>query len=447
MRIVWHCQDRAGAAMAGPAIRAVQLAARLAAAHEVTLVCPGAAELAAVPFATAETTEGASIARHLAGADALVTQGFGFPARDLRALPPGAPLVLDLYNPVQLELLARFGPAPSAGDRLLLAFVRRRLLALLRRAEVVLCASERQRAFWLGWLGAAGRLNPRQLDGDADARRLLLQVPFGLEADGAPAPGGALVRACVGEDEQAILWWGGLWDWLDPGTAIRAVELLRREGKRVGLVLPAANRPGAAAMAASGRAEEEARARGLWGRGRGVCALPAWVPYAERRAILDGAAVAVSCHVPSLEAELAFRTRLLDCLWAGLPVVATEGDELSARAARDGWGRTVPPGDAAALAGALAALLAPEANARARAAAHAARPAASWDRSAEPLLRWLAAPRSSASSGGGRARRGASSRLGALAGGELDGAALGEVALAGVEKVLRRVRRLAKLAR
>lgn len=400
MRVVWHCEDRAGPAMAGPAIRAVELAARLARTHEVTLACPGATALPDALRAPPGGGRALRLAEHAGGsltalaadADVLVTQGFGFPGGDLARLPPGLRLVLDLYDPVQLELLSRAGGRPTPEQLLHLAAVRWRLLALLARADHVLCASERQRAFWLGWLGAAGRLSPGALGHDPEARALLAVVPFGVP--GAPPAGddGAAARllARASRGEPALLWWGGLWDWMDPITAVRAVKRLRAAGLRATLVLPAGNRPGAAPMAMDARAEQEARLLGLWGDGVGR--LPAWLPYAERGALLGAAAAAVSCHRPSLEADLAFRTRLLDCLWAGLPFAATAGDELSERADREGWGRAVPPGDADALAHALAELLRPEARAAMRASAAARAPAHSWDAAAARLAALLEQP-------------------------------------------------------
>ncbi len=377
--------------MAGPAIRAVELAGRLARSHDVLLVCPGATAVpegdrarGGRPFAVAEHSAGESLLHHLTGADAFVTQGFGFARQDLLRLPARLRLVLDLYDPVQLELLARVHEEETAEARLHLAFVRRRLLALVARADHVLCASERQRALWLGWLGAAGRLTPRALRADPEARSLLALVPFGIPTGPPCETPGALP---VAEGDAAVLWWGGLWDWMDPLTAIRAVARLRATGVRAALVLPAGNRPLAAPMAASVSAEAEARALGLWGSG--VVRLPAWVPYGERGGLLRAAAVAVSCHRPSLEAALAFRTRLLDCVWSGLPVVATEGDELSERAAREGWARTVPTGDSDALAAALREVLDPERNARARAAASASAGPYSWDAAVAPLCALL----------------------------------------------------------
>jgi glycosyltransferase involved in cell wall biosynthesis len=408
MKVVWHCEDRAGPSMAGPAIRAATLAARLAARHDVLLLCPGATalperlRLARGPgsegrgLQVAELEPGRSLFKHLEGADALVTQGFGFAPSDLARLPEGLRFVLDLYDPVLLELLQRAGADPGAGERLHLAAVRLRLLWMLGRADHVLCASPAQRLFWLGWLGAAGRLLPSLHEADPQAGRLLSLVPFGIEppAEGGrpaadPAAAAALLRE-VAPGDLPLLWWGGLWDWMDPACALRAVARLRSQGARVSLVLPASHPAGGVSHDAGAKAEAEARHLGLWGSG--VSRLPAWVPFEERGALLRAAWAAVTCHRPSLESDLAFRTRLLDCVWAGLPVACSSGDALSARGAEEGWAKVAPPGDDEALAARLALLLDPAAHGQASAAALKAAPAYGWDRSARVLLDLLEGP-------------------------------------------------------
>ena len=52
------------------------------------------------------------------------------------------------------------------------------------------------------------------------------------------------------------------------------------------------------------------------------------MPYERARRYLLEADVGVSAHFDDLETRFAFRTRLLDCFWAGLPVVTTRGDSL-----------------------------------------------------------------------------------------------------------------------
>src|SRR5947209_688445 len=97
--------------------------------------------------------------------------------------------------------------------------------------------------------------------------------------------------------------------------------------------------------------------------------------------------LAVLTHRPLLEAQLSWRTRSLDCLWGGLPLVVTAGDEVGEIAASAGAARCVPPEDPAALAAVLNELLA-DPGRRIDMAGAARRLAVerwSWDRVTEPL--------------------------------------------------------------
>jgi glycosyltransferase involved in cell wall biosynthesis len=381
VRIAFHCEDVIGARMAGPGIRAVELSRRLAARHEVTLVAPGAEDLSREPFGTSRDLGAA-----LKDADVFIAQGFGFPMPLLFRF--SGRLVLDLYDPVQLEHLARLGAQPTAEQIVQAGYVRRRLRYLIRRADHVLCASKPQRAHWLGWMGACGRLTPQAIAQDPEASRLIAVVPFGLP-EAPPRKNGSPLRGAIGAspDDRIALWAGGLWDWMDPALAVRATALARERVRNLRLALLAGERPGNSAPKMH-KAGDEARAAA----GPGVHFIDTWVPYEDRGAWLLEADVAVSAHKPSLEAELSFRTRLLDCLWAALPAACTSGDVLASEGEQQGWARTAPPGDVDGLANAIVALCDPPANARARAAAHAAAKERTWQRSADTVLALLEEP-------------------------------------------------------
>jgi glycosyltransferase involved in cell wall biosynthesis len=280
------------------------------------------------------------------------------------------------------------GPQPTAEEIVQVGYVRRRLRYLIRRADHVLCASRLQRAHWLGWMGACGRLSPQALAGDPEAARLLAVVPFGLP-ERPPRRAGSPLRSAIGAspEDRIAFWAGGLWDWMDPALAVRATALARQRVPGLKLALLAGERPGTAAPRMRASAEE-ARAES----GPGVHFVESWVPYEDRGAWLLDADVAVSAHKPSLEAELAFRTRLLDCLWAALPAACTSGDVLATEGEQQGWARTAPAGDAHELANAMVALCDPGANEKARAAARAASSERTWQRSADTVLALLDRP-------------------------------------------------------
>jgi hypothetical protein len=97
----------------------------------------------------------------------------------------------------------------------------------------------------------------------------------------------------------------------------------------------------------------------------------------------------VSIASPGLESDLAYRTRLLDAAWGGVPSVAVAGGPLAAELEAAGAARQAPR-DAEVLGGEIVSLLA---DARRRAAASAAArsfaASRSWTVVVEPLARWL----------------------------------------------------------
>ena len=186
-----------------------------------------------------------------------------------------------------------------------------------------------------------------------------------------------------------MLWNGGIWNWLDAPTAVRAITELAQRRPGVRLVFM-----GAAAREAGDSATERARktAAELDPSGTVVHFNSDWVPYEERATWLAQADCAISTHTAHLESRFAFRTRALDCFWAGVPIVCSLGDTLADRVEREGLGEVAAPGDASALAAALEQVLD-----RGRAAyAPALRAAAAdyaWPRVAQPLIHWTTSDR------------------------------------------------------
>ena len=67
--------------------------------------------------------------------------------------------------------------------------------------------------------------------------------------------------------------------------------------------------------------------------------------------------MALTLHFDTVETRLAFRSRVLEYIWAGLPIVATAGDATSDLVAAHGLGVVVPVGDVEAVAAAIDRLL------------------------------------------------------------------------------------------
>jgi Glycosyl transferases group 1 len=119
-----------------------------------------------------------------------------------------------------------------------------------------------------------------------------------------------------------------------------------------------------------------------------------WVEYSERQNFLLEATLGVSTHFESLETRFSFRTRALDYLWAGLPIVATEGDSFGELIEEEHLGLTVPPEDPQALEDAILRLLSDREMAEAcRARVAEVRKAFRWSVVLEPLAGFCREPR------------------------------------------------------
>ena len=181
-----------------------------------------------------------------------------------------------------------------------------------------------------------------------------------------------------------------MYNWLDPISLLRAVDRLSRRIPELRLVFLGMRHPNPAvpAMRVAAQLQELSRKLGL--TGRHVFFNAGWAPYDQRADFLLDADVAVSTHLDHIETRYSFRSRVLDYLWAGRPMVLTAGDVLAEEVAEAGLGITVPAEDDEALEEALAAVIAhppPQELFAPVVQRH------TWARAAAPLLQFCRNPR------------------------------------------------------
>ncbi|NTW38264.1 MAG: glycosyltransferase [Cellulomonadaceae bacterium] len=343
--------------MAGPAIRAWEIARALAPEHEVRLVSTAGARRTSPDFAV-EYAAGSGLREPTGWADVIIFQGFLLETA-LWVKPSSKVIVADVYDPMHLEQLEQARELGDVGRRHAVEVTTHALNEQLRRADFLLCASDKQRDFWLGQLAGQGRVNPATYDEDADLSNLLAVVPFGIE-DAPPVQRRHAIKGAIpgiGPDDKVILWGGGIYNWFDPLTLVRAVDRLKDRHPEVRLFFLGLKHPnpGVPDMQVAWETQELARELGL--TGRHVFFNEGWVPYEERADYLLDADVGVSTHFQHVETEFSFRTRILDYLWASLPIVATDGDTFGRLIRERGLGRAVPAKDVEALEAALEAML------------------------------------------------------------------------------------------
>ncbi|NJL06470.1 MAG: glycosyltransferase family 4 protein, partial [Chloroflexaceae bacterium] len=352
--------DVIGTRMAGTGIRYWEMAHALAATQPVVLLAPQPPDLTGLALPPMLTCghytwgDVGSLAPYLAAATVVVANGMLLlPFPTLAQI--SQPLALDLYDPIALENLELFRHAApeqriqqAEQDRLLLQ-------QQLATGDFLMCATERQRDLYMGALLAGGQITPTLTDADPTLRHVLDVVPFGVAATPPTQHRHALrgTHPAIPTDAVIVLWTGGLWDWLDPLTLIRAMPSVLAACPQVRLVFLAGAHPGTVQpMQMPQRAEQLAAELGLLDQQ--VIFYREWIPYAERADALLDADIAVSLHHNHLETTYAaVRSRFLDHLWAGLPSVVSEGDAAAALVQTHKLGYTVAANDGAGVAHAL----------------------------------------------------------------------------------------------
>ncbi len=302
-------------------------------------------------------------------------------------------LIVDFYAPWILEKLEHARVDPEVGEpnrKDDVAILNR----LLRLGDAFMCASERQRDFWLGALAAAGRLDLAHAQADPALRSLIEVVPFGLPSvQPEMSDRGPRERISgVGPDAKLVLWNGGLWNWLDPFTAIRSMVRVVEHEPRARLVFMGVRSPVAdvARMRVVEDAHKLADDLGLLDR---YVFFNDWVPYDQRQNWLLQADLGLSLHLESLESRFAYRTRFLDNIWCRLPLVATSGDVLADVVERESIGITVPAGDVDAVARAILDALTPMKQAIFRQQLADLAQRHTWEVVAQPLASVVSQPR------------------------------------------------------
>ncbi len=255
-------------------------------------------------------------------------------------------IIVDQYDPVIFEFLEK--KAVSEYQRvkrqIMLILWRLRQKLLLRFGKEFLVANDKQKDLLIGQLcisGHAHKLNNIRI------------LPFGLP-DESPVKKKRVLRGDKIKDTDFLLvWGGGIWDWFDPYTLLNALAKIKATRDDIKAYFPGINPPSPDSKKMSVVEFFLKEAKRLELLDSSVFVNNEWTPYEERADYLLEADAGVSLHNDSMETRFSFRTRILDYLWAGLPVIASEGDSWADIIEKRNLGIAVPCGNSDELARAI----------------------------------------------------------------------------------------------
>lgn len=292
--------------------------------------------------------------------DALVLQHWGL-ARHLPATIP--PLAIDLAGPHLLERQLWGSKDPGAD--------RREKLAALRRADFTVCSGDFQRRYFLPFLLEAG-FDPRG--------ELAPVIPFSVSPD---------IPKGTGRDPQRLLHVGYFLPWQDPSAALSTtLDVIEKRGEGTLVIVggphPAGDVSGGRYGELVARLKENPHVQ-----------MHGVMPFDRLLPLLLGCGAAIDLMPRNAERELAYPTRTVTALWAGLPVLHNDYDELAApiRKARAGW--TLDAADTEKLERTVERILSrpAETESKSQNAQAFVRKNLAWDKTITPLATWCRDPR------------------------------------------------------
>ncbi|MEM0231353.1 MAG: glycosyltransferase [Nitrososphaeria archaeon] len=261
-------------------------------------------------------------------------------------------IVVDAYAPIVLEQSSRYAnKTPSRREVSdFVNYVLTKSNVLLSMADFIMCAGDRQKLYYTGILSALGRINPFSYE-----EKLIESVPSGVHLK-RPVHKKEVFKKIIGENKRIVLWPSTIFPWFDAETAIRAMKIVAEEEKEAVLVFL-----GATGLPKDSLGYEEAEEAKKLAEKEGILNKNVFfierIPYQDVESAYLESEIALITYPPGFETEFAFRTRTIHCMWAGLPVICSEGDELAEIIKREGLGVVVKPKDPEVLANSIIRLL------------------------------------------------------------------------------------------
>lgn len=360
-KILVISHDKVGASMAGPGIRYHKIAANLSKNHDVTLAVfnPSYIENIGEVSYKAIDIHVQKFQEEFAKYDAIIALWLSDEMIEF-AKSKNIVVIFDLYAPVPVEDLVQrvFGKRIDTTSDYDYTQMLRNYRHFVKNGDFLLTSNEQQRDFWMGYTFSAEKTSP-SLQATRPIDSYLGICPMGIdlaEIKGIKVKDLLTPRIPgLAKNDFVIVWTGGIWDWFDAITPIKAIEnVVKKHGKKnVKFIFLGTKHPNddVPAMAETEIARSYAKKSDLLEKN--VFFLDGWLPYADRIHYLGRADIALYAHKPSIESRFSHRTRVLDHILMCLPTIATKGDYFSDYINDHNLGISVDPFDDEAMSKAI----------------------------------------------------------------------------------------------
>ena len=256
-------------------------------------------------------------------------------------------LIADAYVPIHVEVASRQFHDKMQSEEIDFNSMSPYWLSAVTSADIVLCASREQQAYYLGIFSATGHLSPSSY-----AHIRIVVVPFGYF----PKPGKAVEDLIQNKLQEisplTILWYGGFYPWFDTSkfsdvlskldSLISGSNNLDYQVQIIGAVNPFIEDE-------NFKSHSKKQIENLEQNKR--VSFSPWLPFSERYKAFQDIDVVICLTSEGYENTLAWRTRYLDFIEYSVPLLTNSSDPLATRIINNhcGWQFTSTNSDELAL--------------------------------------------------------------------------------------------------
>ena len=236
-------------------------------------------------------------------------------------------LIADAYVPIHVEVASRQFHDKMQSEEIDFNSMSPYWLNALTSADIVLCASKEQQAYYLGILSATGHLRPSSY-----ARIRIVVVPFGYFPNQKKVFENLVENRIEEMPPLTILWYGGFYPWFDTtkfADVLLKLDSLISESNNLDYKVRIIGAENPFVEDENFKSHSKKEIRNLEQNDR-VTFSP-WLPFNERYKAFQDIDVVICLTSEGYENTLAWRTRYLDFIEYSVPLLTNSSDPLSTR--------------------------------------------------------------------------------------------------------------------